>query len=87
MIKLSTSILLSISLVMMMMYWGGYGSIVNDSDSDYDISTTTTFPRQLSSLQGYMDPKSTNLRKEILDDIGCISRKNKLVYVRIPKTG
>ena len=57
------------------------------NDSDYDISTTTTFPRQLSSLQGYMDPKSTNLRKEILDDIGCISRKNKLVYVHIPKTG
>lgn len=73
--------------MMMIMYWGGYGygSIVNDSD--YDISTTTTFPRQLSSLQGYMDPKSTNLRKEILDDIGCISRKNKLVYVHIPKTG
>ena len=45
--------------MMMMKYWGGYGSIVNDSD--YDISTTTTLNRQLSSLQGYMDPKSTNL--------------------------
>ena len=56
MLKLTASIL-SISLfVMMMMFWGG------GIDDDYDSSTSTFLHRQLSSLEQFMDPKSTNLR-------------------------
>lgn len=54
-IKLS---ILSISLFAMIMLWNG-----NDND---DISTTTStslFQRQLSLLQPFMDPKTTNLRQ------------------------
>ena len=75
-------------MMMMMMY---------RYQRDHDISATTTSHRQLSSssLIKFMDPKTTNLRNgngllddaRTLDDIGCVSRKNKLIYVHIPKTG
>ena len=58
MLKLTASIL-SILFVMMIL-WSNGGS--NDNDID---STATTMPRQLSSLQQFMDPKSTNLRTGI----------------------
>jgi len=54
MLKFTASIL-SISFVMMV-FWNS-ASINNDYDS-----TDTTLHRQLSSLQQFMDPKSTNLR-------------------------
>jgi len=54
MLKFTASIL-SISFVMMI-FWNS-ASINNDYDS-----TDTTLHRQLSSLQQFMDPKSTNLR-------------------------
>ena len=44
-----------------MILWSNGGS--NDNN-DID-STATTMPRQLSSLQQFMDPKSTNLRTGI----------------------
>ena len=53
----STASILSITFVMMM-FWGG------GSSNDYD-STATTLQRQLSSLQQFMDPKSTNLRSDL----------------------
>ena len=62
MLKLTASIL-SILFVMMIL-WSNGGS--NDNDID---STATTMPRQLSSLQQFMDPKSTNLRSEIVGGV------------------
>ena len=55
MLKLSVSIL-SIVFAMMILWSNGDS---NDNDND---STTITLQRQLSSLQQFMDPKSTNLR-------------------------
>jgi hypothetical protein len=53
----STASILSITFVMMM-FWG------SGSSNDYD-STATTLQRHLSSLQQFMDPKSTNLRSDV----------------------
>ena len=52
-LKLTASILL-----LVMMLW-------NSNNNDID-STATTMHRQLSSLQQFMDPKSTNLRSNLV---------------------
>ena len=65
MLKLTVSIL-SISLgamMMMMMCWGGGHSNNNDNDP------ATTLQRHLSSLQQFMDPKSTNLRSDVVGGV------------------
>ena len=80
MLKLTASIL-SISLfVMMMMFWGG------GIDDDYDSSTSTFLHRQLSSLEQFMDPKSTNLRTG-LQSKDALRVQNRLELVHITKTG
>ena len=60
-----TALILSILFVMMILWSNGNGGS-NDNDID---STATTMPRQLSSLQQFMDPKSTNLRSEIVGGV------------------
>ena len=56
-IKLS---ILSISLFAMIMLWNGND---NDDISSLDTTSTSLFQRQLSLLQPFMDPKTTNLRQ------------------------
>ena len=58
MLKLTASILSISSFAIIVIFW--------NSNSNDDGSTTNTLQRQLSSLQQFMDPKSTNLRSEIV---------------------